>query len=271
MISVRPEYLPVYGKTYSLFGPSASTIQYYETVRKLADDILEKEPDIRKLLKILKRLSSQNRLMRILFKNRHSEDLMSMIISLTDNELKVYTENSEEHLKTLSPPKRMDPRLATTREQYHLYMLEIELTNRLFADDFKKADRKIALLPYCLQNFSADCRSEMDGFDYRCRHCSLMCFQNHASKMLKSYHIEPFIWTAGDMKKLAKYTFKEKRSFAVLGIACIPELLWGMRNCRDHNIPVAGLPLNANRCVRWYGEFFPNSIDLDELEKLVSR
>jgi hypothetical protein len=72
------------------------------------------------------------------------------------------------------------------------------------------------------------------------------------------------------MKQLARYTLKEKRTFGVLGIACIPELTWGMRNCRKHNIPVVGLPLNANRCIRWFGEFFPNSVDLAEIERLVS-
>jgi hypothetical protein len=87
---------------------------------------------------------------------------------------------------------------------------------------------------------------------------------------LKKYDIEPYIWMGGDMKQLAKYTIKEKRTLGVLGVACIPELLWGMRNCRKNRIPVVGLPLNANRCIRWFGEFFPNSIDLHELENLVS-
>ena len=72
------------------------------------------------------------------------------------------------------------------------------------------------------------------------------------------------------MKLLAKYTLKERRSFSVLGIACIPELTWGMRTCRKKDIPVIGIPLNANRCVRWFGEFFPNSIDLVELERLLN-
>lgn len=270
MKQIRPEYSPVYGKTYSLFGQADSTNEYYETIRLLADKILEKEPDLRKLLKIISGYSSRKGALRNLFRKESSEILISFIISLTDNHLKLYTKNTEEHLKTLTSPKRIDRRLATSREQYHLYMLEIELTNRLFADDFRKADRKIALMPYCLQDFSVDCQSEKEGFDFRCRHCSLMCFQNHASDILRSHDIEPYIWTAGDMKKLAKYTLKEKRSFSVLGIACIPELMWGMRNCRKNNIPVVGIPLNANRCVRWYGEFFPNSIDLKELEKLVS-
>ena len=64
------------------------------------------------------------------------------------------------------------------------------------------------------------------------------------------------------MKKLAKETISEKKSFAVLGIACLPELINGMRDCGKNSIPVVGLPLNANRCIRWFGKFFPNSIDL---------
>jgi hypothetical protein len=149
-------------------------------------------------------------------------------------------------------------------------MLEIELTNRLFVSEFIKADKKIALMPYCLQDFTVNCKSEKNGFDYQCRHCSAECFQNHASTILKTHGIEPYIWTEGNMKQLAKYTLKERRSFGVLGIACIPELTWGMRDCRKNNIPVIGIPLNANRCMRWFGEFFPNSIDFTQLERLLS-
>jgi hypothetical protein len=42
-----------------------------------------------------------------------------------------------------------------------------------------------------------------------------------------------------------------------------------MRNCRKNNIPVVGIPLNANHCIRWFGGFYPNSIDLDEPERLL--
>jgi hypothetical protein len=48
------------------------------------------------------------------------------------------------------------------------------------------------------------------------------------------------------------------------------ELTFGMRSCRSKGIPVVGIPLNANRCIRWFGEFFPNSVDLQELERLVT-
>ena len=71
------------------------------------------------------------------------------------------------------------------------------------------------------------------------------------------------------MKKLAGHAPGEKRTLGVLGIACVPELTFGMRSCRSKGIAVVGIPLNANRCIRWFGEFFPNSVDIDELERLV--
>jgi hypothetical protein len=56
----------------------------------------------------------------------------------------------------------------------------------------------------------------------------------------------------------------------VLGIACIPELLAGMRRCARAGVPVLGLPLDANRCGRWLGEFRQNTVNLDRLELLAS-
>jgi hypothetical protein len=49
------------------------------------------------------------------------------------------------------------------------------------------------------------------------------------------------------------------------------ELFHGMRLCRGLHLRVVGIPLNANRCMRWMGAFHPTSVDLDELKKLVWR
>lgn len=263
-----PEYSPVSGKTYSLFGNSDSTSEYYETIRTLADKVLTMDPDAGDLVVRIRAFSAKKKILQKSSVIKHPDNLMAIILNLIDPCLRKYTLNTPGHLRALPLSKFWDRRLATTREQYHLYMLEIELTNRLFVAEFMSANRKIALMPYCLQDFSIRCKSEKNGFDYQCRHCSARCFQNHASEILKSHQIEPFIWMGGNMKQLAKYTLDKNQTLGIMGIACIPELTWGMRTCRKNNIPVVGIPLNANRCARWFGEFFPNSIDLAELERL---
>jgi hypothetical protein len=264
------EYTPVKGKTYSLFGDSDSTSGYFETIKLLSDRVLEMDPDTRGLIDMLHKFSSNRRNLKKAMVKADNKNLMHVILNLIDPHLRQFTQSTEEHLRTLPLHKLWDRRLATTREQYHLYMLEIELTNRLCAEEFSVADKKIALLPYCLKDFSVECKSEKNGFDYQCKHCSAKCFQNYGSKILREHNVDPYIWMEGDMKQLARYTIKGNKTFGVLGIACIPELIWGMRDCRRNNIPVVGLPLNANRCVRWFGEFFPNSIDLVEMERLLS-
>jgi hypothetical protein len=52
-----PEYSPVDGKTYSLFGNSDSTSEYYETIRMLADKIQVLNTDIQALIENIRRFS----------------------------------------------------------------------------------------------------------------------------------------------------------------------------------------------------------------------
>lgn len=227
------------------------------------------EPSIPFLLATLAKYSSSRVYLKKLWAKPVKSSLISICLQLASEALSQYTQQTEEHLKQFSVKRLWDRRLSTTREQYHLYMLEIELTNRLYVAEFAGANRKIALLPYCLQDFSVNCKASLKGFDYQCNRCSAKCYENHTSGVLKKYGIEPYIWRGADIKKLAAETLRNREQMAVFGIACIPELVWGMRKCHNNHIPVRGLPLNANRCIRWFGEFFPNSVDLAELETML--
>jgi hypothetical protein len=270
MQDIDIQHSAIEGKTYSLFGRSNATDEYYCKIKWLADKILENNPDIGAVIEILNQFSSRKRYLRKITTHPKKDKLISDWLNLIDPELKQFTTKTEDHLKSLPLSKIWDRRLATTREQYHLYMLEIEMTNRLFRVDFNKSDKKIALTPYCLKNLDVSCKADKKDFDYQCKHCSSICFQNQASVILRKYNVEPYIWMGGNIKELVTTALKKGQRPGMLGIACIPELVWGMRKCRNYKIPVVGIPLNANRCIRWFGEFFPNSINRDELRKLLS-
>jgi hypothetical protein len=262
-------YPPVKGKTYSLFGNSVSTHDYYQLIRSLVDEILLTH-DIQAVLESIRRYSSNKRALRRAVSEPPNDSIISFCLNTVHNSLKQFTTGTREHLANLPLIKRMrDRRLGTTEEQYHLYMLEIELTNRLNKSVFLSADRKICLQPYCLQDFTADCKADKKGFDYQCKGCSSNCFQNQASKILRKNNVESYIWMGGSIRDAAGETYKNNQTLGILGIACIPELAWGMRKCHKNRIPAIGIPLNANRCIRWFGEFHPNSVDLGELENLL--
>ena len=271
MQPIELPYPPLEGKTYSLFGGSTSTYEYYQSVRSLADNILTGN-NIEECLDTLRKYSSRKRYLIRLASGHHRDSLISFCLNTIHEPLKLYTRATAGHLKHLSPWKKLwDRRLSTTEEQYHLYMLEIELTNRLNRIPFLQTDRKISLQPYCLKDQSVICKAKKKGDDYQCTSCSKQCFQNAASRILKENDIEPYIWMGGSISKTAIAARKDNQSFGIIGIACIPELVWGMRKCVKYRIPVVGIPLNANRCIRWFGEFRQNSVDIKELENLIRK
>jgi hypothetical protein len=262
-------YDPVEGRTYTLFSRSTSTTGYYRLIGELADQVLEKCGNPETVLQLIQDSSKRKHFLRKLAAGKEDPDLISFIIHLLTASLSEYTEKTNSHLRHLPLKKLWDRRLRTTREQYHLYMLEIELADRIYRERFLDAGHKIALLPYCLSDFDADCKSAPDDFDYQCKMCSKNCWENYLTRLLKQYNITAYVWKGAGLKKLAGKVRTEGRTFAVLGIACVPELVMGMRDCRKNGIPAIGLPLDANRCIRWMGAFHPNSVNLEQLEILV--
>lgn len=263
------KYKPIKGKTYTLFGDGETTLSYYQTIEDLAAKILERYNDLTFVIQTIQSYSGKKKLLERIA--AHSEDSLpiSFILNKTSNVLNQYTHDVEKHIKTLPVFQTDDKSLRTTRLQYYLYMLEIELTNRLNSSSFRYADKKMALLPHCLRDLKVECKAAPDGFDYKCRHCSKICYQNEVSILLERNNIEAYIWRGADLKKEAKSMIKSHKTFGIMGIACIPELVEGMRTCQKYNLPVIGLPLDANRCIRWMGSFNENSVNLQMLEKLI--
>ncbi|MCI0474389.1 MAG: DUF116 domain-containing protein, partial [Ignavibacteria bacterium] len=154
--------------------------------------------------------------------------------------------------------------------QYYIYMLEFALVNRINRVKFASCENKIALLPHCLRDLEKDCKAESDGTDLLCRHCSKNCYINEISLLLAENGIKPYIWMTANIRKIIRDNNPGNKSLGILGIACIPELINGMRKCHKKAIPVVGMPLDANRCGRWMGEFYPNSINLNYLKTIIN-
>ena len=268
MSSSDIQYLPVEGKTYSLFGDDTSTDNYYRVIKSLADKIME-QYDITTVLETIRKYSPKKAHLRKIIASGKVNTTISFCLNLIHEPLKSYTVKTKEHLRHLPVTKLWDRRLATTEEQYHLFMLEIELTNRMNKYRFLRSDHKISLQPHCLRDLSASCKAAYNEFDFQCRVCSKACFQNQVSRILKENHIEPYIWMGASISKAAREAYNDNKTFGILGIACIPELVFGIRKCLKYKIPAVGIPLNANRCARWFGEFHQNSVDLKELMQLL--
>jgi hypothetical protein len=257
------------GKTYSLRTHEPDSDVFYRTIAEFADRLLQQHPDSHQLLTRIQRLSRSKRHLRRLVRDG-SDSHDSALVAILKDELAGFTANVQSHLQGLRLIDWWDRTLATSEEQYHLYMLEIELTNRLYSDRFRSSSRKFAFLPHCLRDFSADCRADQRDIDYVCRGCTDDCNVNHTSNVLRLHGVKPYIWMSADLRGLLRKAKKERDGLGVLGIACIPELVRGMRMCLKYDVPVVGVPLDANRCARWWGEFYPNTVNMNKLESLLT-
>jgi hypothetical protein len=259
---------PLQGKTYTLRLDASDSDAYYRRIASLVDGLLQLHSDPVQLLAYLRELSKNRRRLRKLVTTGPPSDDHALILRLKD-ELSEFTSSVESHLKGLRFSDRWDRTLATTEEQYHLYMLEIELTNRIFSAQFRASERRLAFLPHCLRDLSADCLAAQRDLDYVCKGCTNECNVNQVSKALRRHGIKPYIWMTANLRTLFRRMNKNGESLGVLGIACIPELVRGMRMCQKYGIPVVGIPLDANRCARWWGEFHWNSINFKMLVSLL--
>lgn len=261
--------IPARGRTFSLFGTSSSSSLYYDAIGRLADEAISRDGDPAHLIGILRKSSRHRRALRRQALSGEGSSIVPFLLKRSREVLSVYTEEVRGHLKQLPFWRRHDRTLSTSEEQYHLEMLEIELVNRLHADDFRGSATKLAFLPYCLHDFSSDCRAACRGLDYVCKGCSDTCRVNAVSRILRRAHVKPYIWMTADLKSQFRSLKEKLERPGVLGVACVPELVRGMRLCMRYGVPVVGVPLNANRCRRWMGSFHETSVNLDVLTALA--
>ncbi len=263
------EHVPYIGKTYTLQDERGSSAAYFHRIGSIAGNVLHNERDLPVLLSIVRRLSHDKRRLRTYALPTSDVTIESHLLDVLCHECSRYVGNVSEHLRGLSVLHKWGSSLATEERQYFLYMLEIELTNRLNVGAFRQSGVRLAFLPHCLHDLDAECRRTFRGEDYVCKGCSPTCSINAVTKLLRRHGVQPYIWITANLKSLLRRLRKQGKSVGVVGVACIPELVRGMRQCQKAGVPVVGVPLDANRCARWWGEFKPNAVNLDELASVL--
>jgi hypothetical protein len=260
----------IIGKTYSLYAGKNDTDEFYSVLSDLVESFLSNLKSEKHYLSLIREYSNKKRRLRTEKKKASSDSNISRLLNEAEIVLSKYFTDIDGHLKNLSLTEKCDSTLTTSKEQYLLYMLEIELVNRLNKKKFSVCASKYAFLPHCLHDLDKDCLSASDGTDYVCKSCSKNCSINSIRKLMNLRNIKAYIWREADLKKIFKLARSNGQSIGVFGIACIPELVNGLRLCAKYDVPAIGVPLDANRCVRWFGNFYPNSINEKKILSLLN-
>jgi hypothetical protein len=259
---------PVAGKTYSLYGESVTTEAYYAVAGGIAETARLRTEDPAGLLEAIARAGRSRRAARHAAAVAGSD--VAVVFGEAATRLGTLFEGAVRHRATLPVTDRCSATLAMSFEQYLFAAIEIELRNQLNSARFRVCAEKLAFLPHCLRNLDAVCAAKPHGLDVVCRACSDACYVNAASRVLRRHHVQPYLWMNANLGRLLREKATSPTALGVLGIACIPELVAGMRVCAGAGVPVLGLPLDANRCARWFGEFRPNTVNLGRLEALLA-
>jgi hypothetical protein len=107
--------------------------------------------------------------------------------------------------------------------------------------------------------------SASDGTDYVCKSCSKLLYQR-CRQVDEAPNIR-HIW-----RKRSEKIFKMANQVQSIEFwrACIPELVNGLRLCAKYDVSAIGVPLDANRCVRWMGDFYPNSVNEKKILSILT-
>ncbi|MFC1731307.1 DUF116 domain-containing protein [candidate division KSB1 bacterium] len=192
-----------------------------------------------------------------------------------------YFPGYEEYRDCLSARKGAELILHTSKTEYCLDMLTVEVMNRSWREFFVNTDRKIVVLPMCLNAAKYRCESEYIeeiGLHY-CASCAKKCA---VQAITQAWHgkngIEVYTtvsMTSGQPDQEFEVVFeklmKKNASAGVLGVACLVELVLGMKKAIDAGIPAQGVPLSYNSCARWTGgELITTDVHLEKINEILT-
>ena len=124
--------------------------------------------------------------------------------------------------------------------------LYIDFKNDYHRERFHSAEpeNKILFLPQCLRK--VDCRASLDEDGYHCVKCSAECKVSAIRAHAENLGYKVFVCPGGSMiaKLIVKY-----RPKAVLGVACIKEILMATEELDMKKIPYQAVELLKNGCV----------------------
>ncbi|RLJ01375.1 MAG: hypothetical protein DRP10_04235 [Candidatus Aenigmatarchaeota archaeon] len=127
-------------------------------------------------------------------------------------------------------------------------LTDIYIKNLIYQESFKKAKRKILLIPHCCRKYmDSRCKAKFDPeySSYFCGNCSKDCLANKATKLGKAKGYMVFIVPGGSC---VKKILDKVDCDGVLGIACPEELKLGINLVESRGLSVRVVPLIKNGC-----------------------
>ena len=143
------------------------------------------------------------------------------------------------------------------------------MMNRLNRDAFLKARDKIALMPTCRLHTEKFQSSETNQL-YFGLSSSQTCFPDHIAKLMLDFGIRTYFWLSSSLKAVLHLMESNRKRYALIGIASLPELYQGMQKCMKMGVPVLGIPLNSDDFPDLSEQMDESTLYLEVVERLIA-
>lgn len=167
-------------------------------------------------------------------------------------------------------PKREDHIFCTRKpDEYYLNMVAAEVMNRSLRRDFVKTSEKILLLPTCMAKRTA-CAATMENEQLVCRNCSADCNVSKLKQKMELRQVKTVLipHSSGFSKYLEPW--KNSETTALIGVACVLNLLTGGYEMQKMNIPSQCIFLDSCGCKKHWLSGKPTSINEKQLDRLLA-
>ena len=189
------------------------------------------------------------------------------------NVLAKYTHNVQKFRKTILPDQVYKENYLFCGKQeveYHLNMVGAEILNRDLRNEYQKTKNKILLLPTCMSNPEKGvCKSiSLDNKKY-CTGCSENCNVNKYRKYCLDRNIK--INLIPHSSSFSKYLkeWENQEDTALIGVACVLNLLKGGYEMQNLNIPSQCIFLDYCGCKKhWHKKGLPTDLNIKMLDQI---
>lgn len=190
--------------------------------------------------------------------------------SVTQKKLSKYTHNVDYFLNNNldSHIGQEDLLFCSKKEvEYHLNMVGAEIMNMEFESKFHERKRKLILVPGCMRiNNNHKCIAEETVYGLRCNACNGDC---NVKKLINTIGQEVYV-IPHESDALSNLSDHDKNNIAVVGIACILELINGGLKSEDLGIPAQCVIIDSVGCSNhWKKVDTQTTIDEDKLKAIL--
>ena len=182
-----------------------------------------------------------------------------------------YTENWEDFIiDTFSTYKKREDFIFCTRKpsEYYLNMVAAEIMNRSLKPAFSKTANKILLLPTCMTK-SPKCKAAKKGNNIICSHCNPECQVSKITLRLNKEGVNTVLIPHSSGFSEFLKPWQNSSDTALIGVACVLNLITGGYEMQKLNIPSQCVFLDACGCKKHWLSGEPTELNENQLLNVI--